>query len=116
MKSFIKIIFLTLVMIMLASRLVMAVGEYVQLPKTDADRQTFLNNVTDTFTTIGKSENEKKQIIKERQAVRREERLRNERRHHDIQTKKQMKQQQKIIMEKVNAVNQARYSRKDKKR
>jgi len=91
-----------------------AEGEFVQLPQNEADRQTFLNNVTDTLAIIGKSGKEKEQVLRERKALRREERLRNQRRKQDIQTKKQMKKQQKVIMEKVKAVDKARYSKTKK--
>lgn len=87
-------------------------GDSVQLPKSDADRQTFLNNVTDFLTTAGQSPDEKARTIKERKAIRREERLRNLRRKHDQRVQKQLKQQQKDILDKVNAVNQSRYNKK----
>lgn len=87
-------------------------AEYVQLPKSDADRQSVLNNITDFFATVGKPKDEKARVVKERKAIRREERLRYQRHRQDKVTQKQMKKQQKEIMKKVNAVNQSRYQKK----
>ena len=42
-----------------------------------ADRQTFFNDISDYFATIGKTENEKKEIIFKRRDERRKKRLEN---------------------------------------
>ena len=68
-----------------------------------ASRQTTWNNVTDFFATVGKSENEKDQIKRERRETRRIARLKKETQSQNARTQKNMKKQQKIIMEKLNA-------------
>ena len=42
-----------------------------------ANRQTFFNNVTDFFATLGESEREKSITLKQRQTARRKDRLEN---------------------------------------
>jgi hypothetical protein len=68
-----------------------------------ANRQTPLNNVTDFFATVGKSERDKKDIKQERRTIRRDVRLKEEARRKRLEARKRMKQQQDAIMRKVNA-------------
>jgi hypothetical protein len=68
-----------------------------------ANRQTFLNNTTDFFATAGKSEQDKKEIIKERHEIRRDVRLKEEARRKRVETRKRMQQQQEDMMRKINA-------------
>jgi hypothetical protein len=68
-----------------------------------ANRQTFLNNSTDFFATVGKTERDKKEILQERRTIRREVRLKEEARRKRVETRKRMQQQQEAIMHKVNA-------------
>ena len=70
-----------------------------------ADRQTLINDTTDFLATVGKSDAEKKSIIRKRRQLRRSIRLEEIRKKRDAKTKKRMKQQQKIIMEKIEAKN-----------
>ena len=74
----------------------------------DADRQTIFNDTTDFITTIGKTKSEKERIIRQRKTDRRQERLEKARIKRDRQSKRQMKRQQKIVMDKVNAINAAK--------
>ena len=112
MQKIFKIFFLSSMLIAFCFTTVHAEGQYIQLPKNEVDRQTFINNVTDFFSTIGQSKKDKEDTVKERKAIRREDRLRNQMRQKKNETKKQMKQQQEDIMKKINAVNQARHSNK----
>ncbi len=101
--------------LLLAAGPVSAQADYVQLPKSDADRQTFFNNITDSLATFGKSGKEKERVIKQRKADRRAERLRKQRRSRDAKVQKQIRQQERVIMKKIEAKNKAKYSHKKKK-
>jgi hypothetical protein len=70
-----------------------------------ANRQTTLNNVTDYLATVGKSEQDKKEIVKDRREIRREARLKNAARQKKAETRKRMKAQEELIMRKVRAQN-----------
>ncbi len=66
-----------------------------------AERQTVFNNVTDYLATVGKSQQDKKEILQDRRDIRRETRLKNEARRKQVQTRKRMKAQEQAIMDKV---------------
>lgn len=68
-----------------------------------AERQTVFNNVTDYLATLGKSQQDKKEILQDRRDIRRETRLKNEARRKQTQTRKRMKAQEEAIMNKVRA-------------
>ncbi len=68
-----------------------------------AERQTVFNNVTDYLATVGKSQQDKKEILQDRRDIRRETRLKNEARRKQAQTRKRMKAQEQAIMNKVRA-------------
>ena len=44
----------------------------------DINRQTFFNDITDAFATIGKSDHEKKRVKRQRQLHRKQQRLQDE--------------------------------------
>jgi len=93
----------------------MSVMLLIAIPKiswgADADRQTLFNNLTDNIATVGKEDWQKRRIVYERKEARRQERLTKERIRRENATKRQMKQQQKIIMKKINAINQAKHNK-----
>ena len=66
-----------------------------------ADRQSALNNVTDYLTTVGKSQQDKKEILEERHDIRRDARLKSEARHKRAQTRQRMKDQEESILHKI---------------
>ena len=66
-----------------------------------ANRQSVLNNFTDYLATVGKSNQDKKEILEERHDIRREARLKSEARHKRAETRKRMKEQEEQIMRKV---------------
>ena len=68
-----------------------------------ANRQTVFNNVTDYLAAAGKSEQDRKEIVEERQGIRREARLKSEARQKKAETRKKMKAQEELIMRKVRA-------------
>jgi hypothetical protein len=68
-----------------------------------ANRQSALNNTTDFFATVGKSEQDKKDILRERREQRRDIRLKEEARRKRMETRKRMKRQQDAMMQKINA-------------
>ncbi len=69
----------------------------------DPNRQTVFNHVSDFFSTVGKPKNEADEIRRERRIQRRHTRLREESHHKHLQAQKQMEQQQKDIMAKIQA-------------
>jgi hypothetical protein len=70
-----------------------------------ANRQTTFNNVTDYLATLGKSEQDAKEIVKERRDIRREARLKSAALLKKAQTRKKMKAQEELIMRKYRAQN-----------
>ncbi len=68
-----------------------------------ANRQTALNNTADFFATVGKTEKDKKDILRERREQRRDVRLKEEARRKRTETRKRMKRQQDAMMQKINA-------------
>lgn len=70
-----------------------------------ANRQTTFNNVTDYLATVGRSEQDKKEIAKERHDIRREARLKSEARQKRVAVRKRMKAQEESIMRKVRTQN-----------
>ena len=68
-----------------------------------AERQTIFNNVTDYLATVGKSQQDKQEILQDRRDIRRETRLKNEARRKQAQTRKRMKAQEQAILNKVRA-------------
>jgi len=68
-----------------------------------ANRQTFFNNTTDYFATIGKDGRDKKEILNERRTTRRQARLQAEARRQRVLTRKRMQAQQNTMMRKINA-------------
>lgn len=68
-----------------------------------ANRQTTFNKTTDFLATVGKSPEDKKDILQERRDIRRSTRLKDEERRKRAATRKRMKEQQDIIMRKIHA-------------
>ena len=67
------------------------------------DRQTPLNTITDFFATLGKSPQEVSQIKKDRRADRKQQRLKNQLRRNQAQTRQRMQQQAEDIVRKEQA-------------
>ena len=68
-----------------------------------ANRQTAFNKTTDFLATVGKSPEDKKEILQERQEIRRHVRLKDEERRKRAAIHKRMEDQQAIIMRKIQA-------------
>lgn len=68
-----------------------------------ANRQTAFNNVTDYIATVGKSEEDKKEIIRDRREKRRLQRFKDENSRKKAETRKLMKAQREAIIRKENA-------------
>ena len=77
------------------------------MPVRPEDRQTMFNAVTDLFATVGTTGQERKEILKERKSDRRQARFRAQERKRKVRIRNQMKQQEKIMMEKIRAEQQA---------
>lgn len=67
-----------------------------------ADRQTVFNQWTDYIATIGKDEQQKKEIIKDRKHLRRQARLLSESQKKKQLMKSKMKTQEALIMRKIH--------------
>ncbi|MFA5088748.1 MAG: hypothetical protein WC552_06925 [Candidatus Omnitrophota bacterium] len=76
-----------------------------QQAAVEVNRQTVFNDITDFIATVGESAEEAKEIKAERRAERREKRQRAKNRRKKKEMKRRMKEQQRIIMEKINARN-----------
>jgi hypothetical protein len=81
--------------------IILAVPAYADV-KT-ANRVTPLNKTTDFFATLGKSDNDSREILKERRDNRRIIRLKEEARRRNVETRKRMQDQQDDMMRKINA-------------
>ena len=78
-------------------------SNWASADSVSANRQTLFNSFTDYAVTLGKNSADKKEIIKERQDLRRTARLMKEERKKKELMVAQMKAQEKIIMRKQNA-------------
>ena len=67
------------------------------------ERQTTFNNITDFFATLGKSPRESSIIKKERRSDRKQQRLKNEIRRNQAQSRQRMQQQAEDIIRKEQA-------------
>ena len=70
---------------------------------SSADRQTFFNDVTDSIATLGMSPQEAKKIKRERRDIRRSIRLEKARAHKNAKIQKNIKKQQKEMLDKIKA-------------
>ncbi|GEM_PF-4133815 len=68
-----------------------------------ANRQTMFNDTTDFLATVGRQTEDKKEILQERRDIRRHARLKDEERRKRAATRKRMKEQEEIIMRKIQA-------------
>ena len=68
---------------------------------SSANNQTIFNNVTDYLATVGRSEQDKKEIVQERHDIRREARIKSEARQKRVEMRRRMKAQEKEIIRKV---------------
>ena len=68
-----------------------------------ANRQTAFNNVTDFVATVGKSEQDKKEILQERRELRHDARLKAEERRKRAAMRQRMREQEQLIMRKIQA-------------
>lgn len=75
---------------------------------TSADRQTLFNDITDNVATLGMDPKEKQKVKNERRASRRFIRLEKARDQRNSKTQKQLKRQQKAIMNKIQEENEAK--------
>lgn len=75
---------------------------------TTADRQTFFNDVTDNFATMGKSDREARKIRLERRQLRRDIRLQKARDGKQKRMNKKLHKQQSDILKKIDAKKQAK--------
>ena len=71
--------------------------------QSEAERQTFFNNVTDFIATVGKSDQDAAEIQRERRAQRKAQRLRDANRRQRVQTRQRMNDQAEEIMRKERA-------------
>jgi len=107
-----KIVFL-LIIVFLVSLLSSSLAEARKIvdpttkasPISNENRQTFVNNITDFFSTIGKPSSEAKKIKKRRRYQRRKARLEARWVKDKAATKRRMKKQQKNLEEKVDLIN-----------
>ena len=68
-----------------------------------ANRQTTFNDTTDYLATVGKSPEDKKDILQERREIRRHARLKDEERRKRAATRQRIKAEQENIMRKIQA-------------
>lgn len=77
--------------------------ENFMIAKSNPDKITFWNKITDSIAVVGKSDNEKNEILRHRKELRRKVRLIEDRQQKDVATKKRMIKQQNEIMKKIQA-------------
>ncbi len=73
----------------------------------DADRQTWINNLTDSVATMGMEDRDKEKVKLQRKNIRKQKRIQKEDRRRNTKIHKQMKNQNKVIMNKINAEKEA---------
>lgn len=66
-------------------------------------RQTVLNNTTDFLATVGKSPQDKKEILEERREIRQHVRSKDQERRKRAAIHKRMKDQEAAVMRKIQA-------------
>ena len=103
-----KILLIVLILIFSSANVFAAIPRSPVYRDPDNNRQTWFNKMSDSMATIGKSEKEKKDIKRERRLLRRQKRIDNAEARRNAKSHRQIKNQQKIIMKKVNDLNEAR--------
>ena len=82
---------------------------------TSADRQTFFNDVSDYFATLGMSPQEMKKARRERHDIRKAIRVEKARANKNAKKQKNIRKQQKEIMDKIEAEKEAKERRRLKR-